>query len=96
MTLQAGHTYRGGDGAGQAAHLDCAAQSISMLAGNRLLLRQAPALLPAMRSRSQLVVAMAKKQGKKEAGGAQRSQAAGILHIGLNQALAAAAACRLL
>uniref|UniRef100_A0A383VPL4 isoleucine--tRNA ligase n=1 Tax=Tetradesmus obliquus TaxID=3088 RepID=A0A383VPL4_TETOB len=43
-------------------------RSTSMLAGNRLLLRQAPALLPAMRSRSQLVVAMAKKQGKKEAG----------------------------
>jgi hypothetical protein len=45
-----------------------------MLAGNRMLLRQAPALLPAMRSRSQLVVAMAKKQGKKEAAGKQRSQ----------------------
>jgi hypothetical protein len=44
-----------------------------MLVSNRLLLRQAPALLPAMRSRSQLVVAMAKKQGKKETGGTQGS-----------------------
>jgi hypothetical protein len=52
-----------------------AGQATGMLAGNRMLLRQAPALLPAMRSRSQLVVAMAKKQGKKEAGGAQGRQA---------------------
>eukprot|EP00882_Tetradesmus_deserticola_P024362 GHRQ01026623.1.p1 GENE.GHRQ01026623.1~~GHRQ01026623.1.p1 ORF type:complete len:153 (+),score=43.34 GHRQ01026623.1:178-636(+) len=43
-------------------------QATEMLAGTRLLLRQAPALLPIMRSRTQLVVAMAKKQGKKEAG----------------------------
>lgn len=55
--------------------IDAAGQATGMLVGNRMLLRQAPALLPAMRSRSQLVVAMAKKQGKKEAGGAQRTQA---------------------
>jgi hypothetical protein len=59
--------------ASRGSHLTitAAGQATGMLAGNRMLLRQAPALLPAMRSRSQLVVAMAKKQGKKEAGGAQ-------------------------